>query len=160
MISVPYNRPAVYEYASLWAYKRNPLYYSFDAIGGDCTNFVSQCIFAGAKVMNFSPMGWYYTSLSDRSPSWTGVEFLYDFLVRNSSYGPYGADAPLENIETGDVIQLSQNGDSFTHTLIVTRSSPASLLVAAHSQDAFNRPLSTYTYRALRAVHILGVRAN
>ena len=52
--------------------------------GGAYENFVSQCIYAGAGVMNFTPdTGWYYISLSQRSPSWTGVEFLYDFLVNN-----------------------------------------------------------------------------
>ena len=158
MQTVAYDRAAVYEYASIWAYKRNPLYYAFDSIGGDCTNFASQCIFAGAKVMNFSPLGWYYTSLNDRSPSWTGVEFLYDFLVSNSSYGPYGIDATLDEAETGDIIQLSQDGDIFTHTLVVTHATASSLLVSAHSSDAFNRPLSSYTFRDLRVVHILGVR--
>ena len=35
---------------------------------------------------------------------------------------------------------------------------PDTILVAAHSQDADFRPLSTYPYQALRGIHILGVR--
>ena len=31
-------------------------------------------------------------------------------------------------------------------------------LVAAHSQDADLRPLSTYSFREIRGIHILGVR--
>ena len=48
-------------YAQKWAFGRNPDYYNFDNIGGDCTNFASQCIFAGCGVMNYSPLfGWFY----------------------------------------------------------------------------------------------------
>ncbi len=42
-------------YAHLWAYGRNPRYYDYEGIGGDCTNFASQCIYAGAGVMNDTP---------------------------------------------------------------------------------------------------------
>lgn len=44
-----YNREKAVEYARRWAYDRNPQYYNFDPIGGDCTNFVSQCLFAGSR---------------------------------------------------------------------------------------------------------------
>ena len=84
-----YKREEVKEYAKKWAYKRNPQYYNYDLIGGDCTNFVSQCIYAGSEVMNYNKTnGWYYNNANDKSPSWTGVEFLYDFLVKNKGKGP------------------------------------------------------------------------
>lgn len=80
-----YNREKVVEYARKWAYGRNKKYYNFDSIGGDCTNFASQCIYAGSKKMNYSKNnGWYYNSINDRSPSWTGVQFLYNFLMSNN----------------------------------------------------------------------------
>ncbi len=41
-----YNRENAVEYAKIWAYKRNPKYYNFDPVGGDCTSFVSQCLYA------------------------------------------------------------------------------------------------------------------
>lgn len=37
-----YDRTAVVEYARKWAFSRNPQYYNFDAVGGDCTSFASQ----------------------------------------------------------------------------------------------------------------------
>ena len=46
-----YKRDDSVKYAKKWAYLRNPKYYNYDAIGGDCTNFVSQCIYEGCKVM-------------------------------------------------------------------------------------------------------------
>ena len=70
-----YNREAAVAYARRWAFSRNPAYYNFDALGGDCTNFASQCLFAGCGVMNYTPdLGWFYNSLNSRSAAWTGVE--------------------------------------------------------------------------------------
>ena len=40
-----YKKDDSVKYAKKWAYLRNPKYYNYDAIGGDCTNFVSQCIY-------------------------------------------------------------------------------------------------------------------
>lgn len=54
MRTIEYNRQNVKEYAKKWAYLRNPQYYNYNALGGDCTNFISQCIFAGAPYMNYS----------------------------------------------------------------------------------------------------------
>lgn len=86
MKQVIYNRQKVYEYAEKWAYKRNPSYYNFDNVGGDCTSFASQCIYAGAGVMNYEKItGWYYKNGNDKSSSWSGVEFLYNFLTTNNS---------------------------------------------------------------------------
>ena len=43
-----YDRKAAVLYAHQWAYGRNPAYYDYEELGGDCTNFASQCIFAGS----------------------------------------------------------------------------------------------------------------
>lgn len=65
----PYNRQAAVDYAHRWAYLRNPDFYNFDELGGDCTNFASQCLYAGAGVMNYTPtFGWYYNSQYSRTP--------------------------------------------------------------------------------------------
>ena len=58
-----YDRRRAREYARRWAYGRNPLFYNFTGIGGDCTNFISQCILAGCCTMNCrETFGWYYHS--------------------------------------------------------------------------------------------------
>lgn len=158
-----YNREKAVEYAEKWAYERNPAFYAFDEIGGDCTNFVSQCLYAGCGVMNYTPdFGWYYISPDDRSAAWTGVEYLYNFLVSNEGNGPYGEELPLNFAEIGDVIQLSFDGEKFSHTLIVTSTgmfpSSENILIASHSYDSFDRPLNTYYYIEARLIHILGAR--
>ena len=52
MKEIGYQREAVLEYAKRWAKGRNPRYLDFEHMGGDCTNFASQCIYAGSGVMN------------------------------------------------------------------------------------------------------------
>ena len=158
LVTKEYNRNNALQYARRWALDRNPLFFSFNGIGGDCTNFVSQCLYAGAGIMNYTPVyGWYYNSLSDRTASWSGVEYLYNFLVTNTSVGPYGRVVSETEILPGDIIQLGRADGSFYHTLIVLTTGPQ-ILIAAHSYDALDRPLSTYTYDFVRFLHIEGVR--
>lgn len=154
-----YNRTEAAQYARRWALGRNPAYYDFTALGGDCTNFVSQCLFAGAGVMNDRPVtGWYYRSASDRTASWTGVEYLYRFLVGNRDRGPYGRVCTLRELRVGDVIQLGDGTGRYYHCLLVLRPG-YDPLVAAHDDNALDRPLSDYFYADARFLHVEGVRS-
>ena len=84
MIEFAYNREKAVAYAHQWAYRRNPAFLDFQELGGDCTNYASQCIFAGAGIMNYTPVyGWYYINGNNRTASWTGVVYLYNFLTQN-----------------------------------------------------------------------------
>lgn len=165
LITIPYNREEAVAYADYWAYRRNPKYYAFDEIGGDCTNFVSQAVFAGSGVMNFTPTyGWFYLNLNERAPAWTGVEYFYNFMTQNKGPGPFGRETPLNQLQPGDAIQLML-GDrtDFGHTVIVMsiegeEKTPDTIRVAAHDRDCNCRPLSTYNYSQLRAIHLEGVR--
>lgn len=158
MRETEYDRNAAVEYARRWALHRNRAYYDFEKIGGDCTNFASQCIYAGARVMNFTPTtGWYYRSLSDRAAAWSSVEYLYKFLTTNRSAGPFAHSVSQWEVEIGDIVQLGTLDGDFYHSPIITAAYPT-ILVAAHSFDALDRPLSTYDYEAVRFLHIDGVR--
>lgn len=158
METIAYNREAAVKYAMRWALGRNPAYYDFSGIGGDCTNFASQCLYAGSGIMNYTPVtGWYYRSLNDRAAAWTGVEYLYNFLTTNEFVGPFAREVIREEAMPGDVIQLGKADGDFYHTLIITQVKPE-ILVAAHSYDALNRPLATYDFEVARFLHVEGVR--
>ena len=88
---------------------------------------------------------------------------MFNFLTRNNgSIGPVGESCELEDLLPGDLIQLSFKGQEFQHSPIVvsvgTPATPENVLIAAHSYDADNRPLSTYEYRTIRMIHIVGVK--
>ena len=51
----PYIRENAVAYARKFAFSQNPNFANFAGIGGNCTNFVSQCIYAGGCVMNYKP---------------------------------------------------------------------------------------------------------
>ena len=165
-VELAYLRRRAVAYAERWALSRNPLFYDFADSGGDCTNFVSQCILAGCCTMNYTPTyGWYFRSVNDRAPAWTSVEYLYDFLTgadgfaaQNGGIGPHGRQIPAALARAGDVIQLAGEEGRFYHTLLITAVLPDEILVSAHTNDALNRPLSSYTYAAARYIHIDGVR--
>ena len=163
MIFRPYRRLNAVLYAHHWAYGRNPRFYDYEELGGDCTNFASQCVYAGAGVMNYTPVyGWYYIDPDNKAPAWTGVEYFYSFLTRPQiSLGPVARETDdLRLAQPGDVIQLRFSGPVFQHSPVVVQTSPGGspdrILLAAHSSDADWRPLSSYEYEAYRVLHILG----
>ena len=149
-----YNRKLAVEYARKWALSRNPTYYNYDKIGGDCTNFISQCLYAGKKEMNYRGYGWYYENSNNKSASWTGVEYLYKFLINNKYEGPRGVLIERNKLELGDLIQLSFNGIAFGHTLIVTGINNGDIKVCTHTIDAKDRSLDSYFYKKARFIKI------
>lgn len=154
-----YDREAAVEYAKVWALKRNPAFLDFERLGGDCTNFASQCIYAGGKVMNPKPVyGWYYYDSYNRTASWTGVRYLYRFLIGNAGEGPYALETDRMKAELGDLVQLGTAAGNFYHSPVIVRMTPDEVFVAAHSGDAWMRQLSSYSYAQSRFIHIEGIR--
>lgn len=92
LIARGYSRTAALTYAQThYSYEtKNPAYFNMywrNGYNGDCTNFMSQIIYAGAPKMNSA--SWYYknkgtsnTSDDTWSYSWAGVPDLYNFLTR------------------------------------------------------------------------------
>ncbi len=159
MRTIAYNRPAAVAYAERWALSRNPAFYDFEKLGGDCTNFASQCIYAGCGVMNYTlTFGWFYITSSNRTPSWTGVQYLYNFLNTNDGVGPFARVVSLAEAMPGDVIQLGRADGTFYHSPVVLGTSGGEIYVAAHTYDALWRPLSSYTFARSRCLHIGGAR--
>ncbi len=152
-----YDRAAAVRYAERWAMRRNPEYADFTQLGGDCTNFVSQCLHAGCGVMNDEKEnGWYYRSMASRAPAWSGVRFLHRFLLREDGVGPVGESCAIEQAGPGDVIFLS-DGERLYHALLVV-ANDGQPRIAAHTIDCWMRPLGDYGRAIPHPVHIVGVR--
>ncbi|MGN1299587.1 MAG: amidase domain-containing protein [Candidatus Scatovivens sp.] len=163
MKEIKYDRQKAIDYAKTWAYKRNSKYYNFDSVGGDCTSFISQCIYSGCNIMNYSKYGWYYKNGYNKSASWSGVEYLYNFLINNKSVGPYAKRANINEIEKGDIVQLSFDGKTFSHSLIIVdtfyKNGLKKIYVATHTNDNYYKDLSTYTFKDIRFIKIEGARS-
>lgn len=163
LLTRPYFRERAVEYARRWALSRNPLFIDFSGRGGDCTSFVSQCVLAGCCTQNFSqPFGWYYIDPDDRAPAWSSVEFFYDFTTGSGNFpsrfsrpGPVGMEIGMNRVEIGDVVQLYDSSDDFYHSLLISSIGGGEIYVCAHSDDALDRPLSSYRMAAgVRFIHI------
>ena len=113
--------------------------------------------------MNYNPgLGWYYISPNQKSPSWTGVNFLHHFLTSHSGPGLVAVECNPKDLQPADLIQLSFSGDGvFHHTLIIVDLAkpyrPEQIRIATHSPNLLNAKLSTaYNWAAIRYLHILG----
>ncbi len=160
---IPYEREKAVAYARRWALKRNPLYISCAGLGGDCTNFASQCLLAGSGVQNYAKDdGWYYISARDLASPWSSVSRFHCFLTGNKDVGPYAVETSMQNLQPGDIIQIVTYLYDFHHTLVVTqtgaRPSPENILVCAHTYDSLDRPLCSYDVSKARFLHVDGVR--
>lgn len=167
LLTKPYQRERAVEYARRWAFDRNPLFIDFTGIGGNCTNFVSQCILAGSCTMNYTrDFGWYYLSPDDRAPAWSGVDYFFDFMTENPLFlsqnggvGPFARVVGREELEVGDVIQYANRDGDWYHTVLVTGFDGNEILVSAQSDDALDRPVSSYSAAVgFRYLHVEGVR--
>lgn len=159
-----YNRINAVSYAHKFATQKNSEFFDYTEQGGNCTNYISQCIYAGAPKMNISANGWFYFSPANTSVSWSNVEPFYHFLISNTGLGPFAKQVDLSVCEVGDVIQLKfLHKKVFSHALIVTKIVEHSfngIYVCANTRDVKDVPLSFYKFEKYRVLHILGYRKN
>jgi hypothetical protein len=171
-----YNSSAAVGYALQWAMGRNlAMYADFEANGGggDCTNFVSQCIHAGGAPMDRSgSLLWYYSNTNYAAggyvSTWTYTPDLHYYLINNYSgrgEGPMGTLTNLGNVTTGDVVQFKNANGVWHHSMIVTevRYTPTSsgvsrfVYVSGHTTNRRNYALDALTSgETLRYIHITG----
>lgn len=142
-----YNRQKAIEYARKFVYNYNQAFYNFSNIGGDCTNFVSQCLLAGGIVMDYSPNGWFYNNINSRSPAWTGVEEFWNYGIKNKNFNL--KEVNINELEVGDIVQFYNNRTrKYYHNVIITKIilpiKPEHILVTSHDNNAYNKSLVEY----------------
>ena len=92
----------------------------------------------------------------------TGAYAVRGFVDANPAAAPgvapvLGTPDDYE-IQPGDVVQLTYSAARFTHSVLVVGVRGAELYVAAHTQDAWLKPLSSYAHPLRRFLHVEGVR--
>lgn len=138
-----YRADKAVAYAERYWNTTNPAYPRFN---DDCTNFISQCLYAGGIPMLMSKergKGWWIRTgkSADWSYSWTVAHSLY--LLLKSGGPPMRAVAKKSAAELvpGDIICYDFNGDGrFQHnTIVVTMDANMMPLVNAHTTDSSMR---------------------
>lgn len=141
-----YNAKLACEYAQKHALNYNTKYKSFDNSGGDCTNFVSQCLHAGHIPIT--------NSWRPYSTSWIRVIELYNYLIKND----IGVDITSKHpYKEGDIIQFYANNKGyFSHSGVITKAlGYGEYLYCCHSYDKLNFPLSEifpFIYDKIRVI--------
>lgn len=153
-----YNRTNAKNYAMTWAYKRNNLYNSHPY---DCTNFVSQAIFAGGKPeKKLSPLptgiknttSYWYSDRYDEwklnysvykwkeSTSWIRVTDFYSYWAKTQKVvTSSNVNTIISNANIGDVIQLKNKSGAWYHSMIVVNKANGTLTLAGHTSNTNNR---------------------
>lgn len=121
-----YNRIDAVNYARMWALELNPKWgnYESEEYGGDCTNFTSQCIYAGGIPFDFygtsDYVKWYWYSNDKRVAPWTGSKEFNYYVQYNKGYGLKAHLADLADMMPGDIVQLGGNYPQTYHSMIIS----------------------------------------
>lgn len=116
-----YNYTAMATYLEKYWTNYNQAYRSFDGVGGDCMNFVSQALRAGGWAMTGGSSGdyhyWWYKS-STQTKSWAAVDWWASYA---RSSGRTSALGNVWDLRLGDVLQIDRSKDGIKdHTMMVS----------------------------------------
>ena len=81
-----------------------------------------------------------------------------DFASVNGGIGPFASVISRFRAVPGDVAQYADSAGDWYHTVIITAVENGEIYVAAQTDDALDRPLSSYRFANARFLHIEGVR--
>lgn len=139
-----YKREKVVEYANKWWNSYNPSFRKFEV---DCTNFVSQCLYAGGAPMTYGGRanGWWYKGSGSKNDNWSYSWAVAHSLMWHLSRSTKGLTATevksAYKLTIGDVICYDFDGDGrWQHNTIVTGiDMDGSPLVNAHTINSIKR---------------------
>lgn len=178
-LSGQYNRDSAYSWANSYWNNYSKAYVNLGDEkweGGDCTNFISQCLKAGgANYIFTSPQQWYYNSkgtadTSDDSYSWTwsmarglnsvimgnsktknpGIKGTENIISNDAEY----TEAIGKSLAIGDIIQYEWSPASgLKHSAIIVGMVENSAknrlepVISTHSFDSWNLPWTKNAYK-------------
>ena len=118
-----YNKSAIRDYAKKYYLNGNADYRSFWDQGGDCTNFVSQSLFAGGwEKKGWAPWHrddddkWFYNR-AGQSYTWTGADNWRRFATKS---GRVKRISRPRDARYGDILQVDYGRDgTMEHSMVV-----------------------------------------
>ena len=159
----PYDRAAAYDYLMAYCGKRNPAWYAYDDVGGNCMNFGSQVLLAGGIPEDEKgDEEWYWDGQNDLDLSWINVGHFYDYCCDNQGYGLVAdTEAGYYTGEVGDVLIVGFAGDH-RHTTVISHvvkdesGDTVDYLISCNTTNYRDFPASAYYYTFHRLVKIFG----
>lgn len=167
----PYDRQAALDYARRHVAARNPDWDDYGGMGGNCQNYVSQCLYAGGIPMDTAGDAvwkWYGGTVANdntaggRSSSWSGVDEFLHYAGSNSGRGLAALPgAPYLTGQPGDLIQMGENG-SWRHVVIISQTvaddagRTIDYLVCSNTSNLENWPASLYGYPEQMLTRVAG----
>jgi hypothetical protein len=172
-IAATYSGTSAASYAQKWAKSRNSLYNSHLK---DCTNFVSQAVYAGGKSerkpssistgITSTTSYWYsdryqewrtnyYVYRWKESSSWIGVADFYSYWSKYLSTTTSTSKSTIRsNAIVGDVIQFKNSEGRWYHSMIVTKKTSTDIYLSGHTNDSLDKPFSNISgnssYRVIK----------
>ncbi|WP_419749288.1 amidase domain-containing protein [Terrisporobacter petrolearius] len=146
-----YSPQKAVKYAHKWANSYNTKYYM--KYGADCTNFVSQCLYAGGmkeNKLNSLPLMAYpttkhwYCVRPSVSSSWIRVTDFYSYWSKRSTVRNFEGDTTVSKYgKLGDVVQI-RNAKTYTrwHSMIITKKVKGKVYLSGHSRPRYDYAIS------------------
>lgn len=154
-----YNVTNAVNYARTWTQNgivtRNPQYNYYDGLN-DCTNFVSQVLYAGGlsqiRIDTWGwdyddPPNWYYVNGYLDPPSWTWGGAHNQYWHLNDWSSNVRRVYSTGDLRVGDVVMWDTNPNDgvfhIGHNTVVTKIQNGTIYITYHSNDREDEPIST-----------------
>ena len=139
-----YNVNAAVAYADKYCINYNSAYNSYKGKGGDCANFVSQCLFAGGFLQDSV---WYKHSVA-----WINVMRQ---IAHFKQYGQF-LNANNGNILKGNPIYFDWNGDNtYDHaTICVGRNNSGTAILDSHTKDLYHATWTNWDFEKAATIQL------
>ena len=139
-----YNVSNAIAYADRYCINYNNSYNSYKGRGGDCANFVSQCLYAGGFKQNTV---WYKHSVA-----WINV------MKQIAHFKQYGSflNATNSNLIKGNPIYFDWNGDStYDHaTICVGRNNSGIAILDSHTRDLYHATWTNWSFKKAATIQL------
>ena len=139
-----YNVSSAIAYADKYCINYNSSYNSYKGMGGDCANFVSQCLFAGGFKQDSV---WYKHSVA-----WINV------MKQIAHFKQYGSflNANNGNLIKGNPIYFDWNGDGvYDHaTICVGRNNSGTAILDSHTKDLYHATWTNWSFKKAGTIQL------
>ena len=144
--SYTYNVSKALEYADKYCINYNSAYNSYKGRGGDCANFVSQCLYAGGFKQDSV---WYRHSVA-----WINV---MKQIAHFKEYGKF-LNANNGNLLRGNPIYFDWNGDGvYDHaTICVGRNNSGIAILDSHTKDLYHATWTNWSFKKAATIQLRG----